>query len=55
VQDRGSASITALTKFRRIVGDYEALPATDEAMDLDRRHLAAQQPPHTLTQFTDGL
>ena len=31
---RQCVGITALTKFRRIVGDYEALPATDEAMDL---------------------
>ena len=29
--------------------------ALRESHDLDRRHLAAQQPPHPLTQFTDAL
>jgi transposase len=47
-------SFAWLTKFRRLVRDYETLPATHEAI-LDRRHLAAQQPPHPLTQFTDAL
>ncbi len=32
--------------------DDETLPASHH---LDRRHLAAQQPPHPLTQFTDAL
>jgi transposase len=45
----------AWLKFRRFVRDYETLPATPRSHDLDRRHLAAQQPPHPLTQFTDAL
>ena len=30
-------------------------PSHPRSHDLDRRHLAAQQPPHPLTQFTDAL
>ena len=30
-------------------------PSPPRSHDLDRRHLAAQQPPHPLTQFTDAL
>jgi transposase len=44
-----------LTKFRRLVRDDETLPSHPPSHDLDRRHLAAQQPPHPLTQFTDAL
>jgi transposase len=48
-------SFAWLTNFRRLVRDDETLPATPRSHDLDRRHLAAQQPPHPLTQFTDAL
>jgi transposase len=46
-------SFAWLTRFRRLVRDYET-PSHPRSHDLDRRHLAAQQPPHPLTQFTDA-
>jgi transposase len=45
VVERSSAASYATTRPSR--------PPTNH--DLDRRHLAARQPPHPLTQFTDAL
>lgn len=40
---------------RRLVRDYETIPATHEAMIWTAANLAAQQPPDPLTQFTGAL
>lgn len=40
---------------RRLVRDYETIPATHEAMIWTAATWQAQQPPHPLTQFTGAL
>jgi len=48
-------SFAWLTKFPPPRTRLRDPPSHPRSHDLDRRHLAAQQPPHPLTQFTDAL
>ena len=48
------AGVVIVSRRGSLVRDYET-SSHPRSHDLDRHHLAAQQPPHPLIQFTDDL